>query len=190
MVRTALDLLHDHRLVDVEAAAVELDLAEERHHVQGRERISDLLRIQRVRILDRALGKDADYVYGGSQWTPQVKYTPAFYLTVPKYVDAYKAKYPGLGDPDYHVAESTAACLAFQYAIEAAGSLDTEKVRDALAKLDKTTFFGILKFDSRGINVFKPMVVNQIQNGRLVTVYPPGLAEAKVKYPTPPWGQR
>src|SRR5438874_6701134 len=33
-----------------------------------------------------ALGKDADYVYGGSQWTPQVKYTPAFYLTVADYV--------------------------------------------------------------------------------------------------------
>ena len=42
-----------------------------------------------------ALAKDADYVYGGSQWTPQVKYTPAFYLTVAQYVAAYKAKYPG-----------------------------------------------------------------------------------------------
>src|SRR5713226_6686104 len=27
-----------------------------------------------------ALGKDANFVYDGSQWTPQVKYTPAFYL--------------------------------------------------------------------------------------------------------------
>src|SRR5256886_510510 len=71
-----------------------------------------------------ALGKDADYVYGGSQWTPQGKYTPAFYLTVSEYVAAYKAKYPGLGDPDYHVAESTAACLALQRAIENAKSLD------------------------------------------------------------------
>ena len=41
-----------------------------------------------------ALSKDADYVYGGSQWTPQVKYTPAFYLTVAQYVAAYKAKIP------------------------------------------------------------------------------------------------
>src|SRR5437899_10157422 len=70
-----------------------------------------------------ALGKDANYVYGGSQWTPQVKYTPAFYLTVAEYVAAYKAKYPGLGDPDYHVAESTAACLALLRAIDKAGSL-------------------------------------------------------------------
>jgi hypothetical protein len=34
------------------------------------------------------------------------------------------------------------------------------------------------------------MVVNQIQNGTLVTVWPAGLAEAKVIWPTPPWGKR
>src|SRR5256886_7613986 len=90
----------------------------------------------------KSLGKDANFVYDGSQWTPQVKYTPAFYLTVAQYVAAYKAKYSGLGDPDYHVAESTAACLALQRAIENAGSLDAQKVRDALAALDVTAFLG------------------------------------------------
>src|SRR5260370_22155424 len=88
-----------------------------------------------------SLGKDADYVYDGSQWTPQVKYTAAFYLTVPQYVAADTAKYPGIGDPDYHVAESTAACLALQRAIENAQPLDPKKVRDALAALDVTTSF-------------------------------------------------
>ena len=78
----------------------------------------------------------------------------------------------------------------FQYALQKAGSLDPEKVRDALAKLDVVTFFGILKFDSRGLNVYKPMVVNQIQNGNLVTVWPTGLAQAKVMWPTPAWGKR
>src|ERR1700674_42207 len=119
-----------------------------------------------------ALGADANYVYDGSQWTPQVKYTPAFYLTVAQYVAAYKAKYPGIGDPDYHVAESTAACLALERAIENAGSLDPNKVRTALAALDVTVFFGEIKFDSRGINIYKPMVVEQIQNGVHHTVYP------------------
>src|SRR5437899_4477018 len=61
-----------------------------------------------------ALGKDANFVFDGSQWTPQVKYAPAFYLSESDYVAAYKAKFPGLGDPDYHVAESTAAWLALQ----------------------------------------------------------------------------
>ena len=137
-----------------------------------------------------ALGADANYVYDGSQWTPQVKYTPAFYLTESQYVAAYKAKYPTFGDPDYHVAESTAACLALQRAMENAGSLDPKKVRDALAALDVTVFFGQIKFDSRGINTFKPMVVEQIQNGVHHTVFPTSVADAQPQYPTPAWDQR
>ncbi len=137
-----------------------------------------------------ALGKDADYVYDGSQWTPQVKYKAAFYLSVAQYVAAYHTKYPGLGDPDYHVAESTAACLALQRAIENAKSLNPAKVRDALAALDVTVFFGQIKFDPRGINIYKPMVVEQIQNGVHHTVFPPDVADAQPSYPTPPWDQR
>ena len=109
-------------------------------------------------------------------------------LFAPAYAKAFEAVYHHR--PDYHNAESTATCLAFQYAIQNAGTLDPEKVRDALSKLDVTTFYGILKFDSRGMNVYKPMVTNQIQNGKLVTVWPAGLAEAKPIYPTPAWGKR
>jgi branched-chain amino acid transport system substrate-binding protein len=137
-----------------------------------------------------ALGSDANYVYDGSQWTPQVKYQPSFYLSVADYVKAYKAKYNVSDAPDYHVAESTAACLAFQKAIENAGSLDPTKVRDALAILDVMTFFGQVKFDSRGINIYKPMVVEQIQNGSHYTVFPANVANGSPQYPTPPWSSR
>src|SRR5712671_1342322 len=137
-----------------------------------------------------ALGSDANYVYDGSQWTPQVKYTPAFYLSVADYVKAYQAKYGSSDAPDYHVAESTAACLAFQKAIENAGSLDPSKVRDALASLDVMTFFGQIKFDSRGINTYKPMVVEQIQGGTHYTVFPASVANGQPQYPTPSWSSR
>ncbi|TMD09733.1 MAG: branched-chain amino acid ABC transporter substrate-binding protein [Chloroflexi bacterium] len=137
-----------------------------------------------------ALGKDANFVYDGSQWTPQVKYSPQFYLSVNQYVLAYKTKYNATAAPDYHVAESTAACLALQKAMENAKSLDPAKVRDALASLDVMTFFGEIKFDSRGINVFKPMVVEQIQGGVHYTVFPPDVANGQPQYPTPAWSQR
>jgi branched-chain amino acid transport system substrate-binding protein len=137
-----------------------------------------------------ALGSDANYVYDGSQWTPQVKYKPSFYLSVADYVKAYRAKFSSSEDPDYHVAESTAACLAFQKAIETAGSLDPSKVRDALASLDVMTFFGQIKFDSRGINIYKPMVVEQIQGGTHYTVFPANVANGSPKYPTPSWSSR
>ena len=137
-----------------------------------------------------ALGSDANYVFDGSQWTPQVKYKPSFYLSVSDYVKAYEQKYNSSQPPDYHVAESTAGCLAFQKAIENAGSLDPAKVRDALATLDVMTFFGEIKFDSRGINIYKPMVVEQIQSGTHYTVFPSDVANGRPQYPTPPWSSR
>ena len=136
------------------------------------------------------LGRDANYVLGSAQWSDAVKYhgAPGFYTSAQQYARAFTH---AVGHaPDYHNAESTAACLAFQYAIQRAGTLDPARVRDALANLDVVTFFGLLKFDSRGLNVFKPMVVNQIQAGKLVTIYPYRLAEAEPMYPTPPWGSR
>lgn len=138
----------------------------------------------------QALGKDADYVFGAAQWSTVVKYEgiPGFYRTPAEYSKAFAAKYGQL--PEYHNAESSAACLAFEYAMQKAGSLDPEKVRDALASLDVMTFYGKLKFDSRGLNIYKPMVVNQIQKEQLVTVWPPAVANAKPMYPTPPWSNR
>ena len=48
------------------------------------------------------------------------------------------------------------------------------------------TFFGLLKFDERGVNVFKPMVVNQIQGAKLLTIYPYRLSDARPCIPHPP----
>jgi branched-chain amino acid transport system substrate-binding protein len=138
----------------------------------------------------KTLGKDADYVFGGTQWSPTAKYhgAPGFIPDSKAYAAEFQKKYGHV--PDYHNAESTATCLAFQYAIQKAGSLDPKAVRDALSALDVVTFYGILKFDSRGINVYKPMAVNQIQNGQLMTVWPTGVQNAKPIYPTPPWNKR
>lgn len=137
-----------------------------------------------------SLGKDANYVIGAAQWSTTAKYqgAPGFITSSAEYTKQFKAKYAH--DPDYHNAESTAGCLAFQYAIEKAGSTDPQKVRDALAALDVTTFFGRVKFDERGINTYKPMVVNQIQKGQLVTVWPAAVAVAKPDYPAPVWANR
>jgi branched-chain amino acid transport system substrate-binding protein len=137
-----------------------------------------------------ALTKDADYVMDGSQWTPQVKYRQSFYLSSADFVTAYRKQFSAQDDPDYHVAESTAACLALQRAIENAGSLKPDSVRNALAGLDVMTFFGRLKFDSRGINTYKPMVVEQIQSGKHHTVWPANVADARPQYPTPSWSSR
>lgn len=134
-----------------------------------------------------ALGAAAEGVVGSAQWSPAVNYdgAPGFYRTALEYTAAFVADAGRV--PDYHDAEASAAGLAFTYAIEAAGSIDADAVRDALAALNVTTFFGPIRFDQRGVNVYKPMVVNQIQHGRLVTIYPYRLANAQPVYPAPAW---
>ena len=137
-----------------------------------------------------SLAKDANFVVSPSQWTPSVKSKPQFFYTNEEYVAQYRKMFNTSDDPDYHVAGGTSACLALQKAIENAGSLDPEKVRTALTKLDIQTFFGQIAFNSQGFNDKKPMVVEQIQDGKHVTVFPADIAPAKVQYPATPWAQR
>jgi len=136
-----------------------------------------------------ALGANAQAVLGSAQWSPAVSYTgyPGFYRTAPSYAAAFRSAVGHL--PDYHDAEATAACLAFAYALQAAQSTDREAVRDALTRLNVATFFGQIRFDSRGVNIYKPMVVNQIQGANLVTIYPYRLANARPIYPAPAWNR-
>jgi branched-chain amino acid transport system substrate-binding protein len=135
------------------------------------------------------LGGDANYVLSSSQWTPQVKYQGTdIFGTATKFTQLYQAKYNQA--PSYQAAESAACGLAYQAAIEKAGSIDPQQVRDALANLDITTFYGEIKFNSKGENVTKPMVTIQIQNGKVVTVYPSDVANAAIQYPTPSFGSR
>jgi branched-chain amino acid transport system substrate-binding protein len=131
------------------------------------------------------LGPTANYVLGSAQWTAQEKYKGIdVYSTPANYAQMYQAEYGH--KPSYQSAESTASGLAFQYAIQNAGSIDPQKVRDALANLDIMTFYGEIRFDSTGANTYKPMATIQIQNGSVVTVYPSDVANAQLSYPTPP----
>jgi branched-chain amino acid transport system substrate-binding protein len=136
----------------------------------------------------KSLGPAAEGVFASSQWTPDVKYRGPVFGTARAYAQAFEAKYGFV--PDYHAAESSAAGVTLQLAIENAGSLDPQRVRDALASLDAMTFYGRIKFNAHGLNVYKPMVTVQIQHGRVVTVWPPEIASRKPIYPTPAWSAR
>jgi branched-chain amino acid transport system substrate-binding protein len=130
----------------------------------------------------QTLGKSAEGVLGSSQWVPQVTGQDKWFGTAKDYVATYKQQYGQ--EPEYHNAEATAACLALALAVEKAGSTQPDKVRDAMASLDVPSFFGPIKFDSTGKNVTKPMAVIQIQNGKVVTVWPKDAQEAPLRWPT------
>ncbi len=110
------------------------------------------------------------------------------FRTAQKVEQVYKAKYNV--EPSYQAASSIACGIAFQFALKNAGSIDPQKVRNALANLNVTTFYGQIKFSATGENDTKPMVTIQIQNGQVVTVYPSTVANATLKYPTPLFGNR
>jgi branched-chain amino acid transport system substrate-binding protein len=67
--------------------------------------------------------------------------------------------------------------------VQNAGSTDPDKVREAVASLDVSSFFGPIKFDSTGKNVTKTMSVIQIQDGKPVTVWPADAQEAALIWP-------
>jgi branched-chain amino acid transport system substrate-binding protein len=92
--------------------------------------------------------------------------------------------------PPYQAAESSASVLVFVDAIQRAGSLDTKKVRDALASTNLETFYGHVDFDDTGKNIAKPMVLRQVQKGKFVPVAPSKFAAGQVIFPRPKWSER
>jgi branched-chain amino acid transport system substrate-binding protein len=132
------------------------------------------------------LGDAAEYVLGSSQWTTKTEGEDEWFGTAQDYADGFEAAFDHA--PEYHNAEASAACLAFVLAIEQGGSVEVDSVRQALIDMDENSFFGKIKFDDQGKNIYKPMQVIQIQDGEPVTVWPEG--DAAMKWPTPPFSER
>ncbi len=135
------------------------------------------------------LQADADYVFGGAQWTKDLKYNGDDYWKTPQnYYDQFTKRWGNA--PSYQSAMATASGLVFQKAIEKTGTLDPKKVRDAIAASDFISFAGQMKFNDRGINTFKPMVVEQWQKGSKLTVWPADVANGKPQWPIPAGDKR
>jgi len=133
------------------------------------------------------LQSEANYIFGATQWTSDLRYHGDDQWATPRaYSSAFRRAFPGYTDVPYQSAESTAALVAFQHALEAAGSLNPQSVRNALARLDIMTFYGRIKFDSMGENTYKPMAVVQLQpTGKTYTVFPFDVATHRALYPMP-----
>ena len=134
------------------------------------------------------LGEDAHYLIGPTQWEASMSYQGDYFGSASDYAERYAAKWGG--PPAYQSASATAAALALQLAIEAAGSLDADAVRAALRTLDAATFYGRISFDPTGKNAAKPMGAIQIQNGDIRVVAPANAAVAELLYPAPRWRDR
>jgi branched-chain amino acid transport system substrate-binding protein len=129
------------------------------------------------------LKQNAEYIYGSTQWDESLPYPGN-----KEWFEAYKAEFKH--EPSYHSAAGYAGCVIYAEAVKRAGSLDADKVREALLKLEIRTMFGDYKVDADGFQVAHKMVMLQWQDGKRVVVWPDDLAGGKARYPTPEWGKR
>jgi len=125
-------------------------------------------------------GQSAENITSASWWHPAEQYDGKdIFGSTANFVKLYKAKYNG--EPDYGQASAALCGALFQMAIEKAGSLDRDKVRDELAKLDVVTFFGPVKFGANGqINSLDPPVF-QIQGAKPVVLFPQAIKQGDLK---------
>lgn len=129
------------------------------------------------------LGEDSAYAGGSTQWQSTMSYD-GMYLGTPedfyqRYTEAYDM------EPTYQAAESAAAGFTLQYALENAGSVDTEAVRQALLDMDIMTFYGAINFDETGKNTAHAMAAGQIIDDQFQIVFPPDAAVQDFVYPDP-----
>lgn len=134
----------------------------------------------------RALGKDANYAFGMTAWLPEAKLKDRWFGDAGQFAKEYKARYGY--DPDYHAASGAADVEVLVQAIEDAGSMEPQKVRDAIARISFDSLYGPIAFGANGqINL--PQVVIQVQDDKVVEVYNKGFVN-QPQYPMPAWNAR
>lgn len=139
----------------------------------------------------KELGADANYVFEGEWWLPNMKNKDSVFGTTADYVQACKDKFGEDYVVPYQLSCASAAGTLLQLAIEKADSLDTDKVRDALASLDvELASWPAIAFDETGKNVKWLHPVIQVQDGKYVVVYPESSQEGAPIYPAPEWKKR
>jgi branched-chain amino acid transport system substrate-binding protein len=144
-----------------------------------------------------SLGRNAEFLYANSPWEPELVTLRAGglipvarqYPGAREFVEAHHREYPG-ADLSYQTAAGYAGCQVLVEAVKRVGSLDREKIRDTILKVDLNTVFGPFKVDPDGLQVAHKMLMLQWQDGKKVIVWPEELATGKPRFPTPPWSQR
>jgi branched-chain amino acid transport system substrate-binding protein len=131
----------------------------------------------------RALGTIGDYVIFGTGWHYTLKF-PGIVELNKKHGEKYHRPADPMTGPAY------AAIQIIADAIERAGTLDTVKIRDAIAATDMMSVTGPIKFNPDGTNQTSLGPMAQWQKGKQELVFPLDLATKPLVYPIPKWNER
>lgn len=135
----------------------------------------------------KALGADGNYAFGMTPWLPSPSNRDEYFGNGPDFASAYAQKFGY--QPDYHAASAVADVEAFAKAIEAAGSLDPKKVRDAIAQVNFPSEYGKIAFNATG-QIELPQAVIQVQDGQVRPIFAQGNMLFNPQYPMPAWDKR
>jgi branched-chain amino acid transport system substrate-binding protein len=75
-------------------------------------------------------------------------------------------------------------------AIERAGTLNKDAIRDAIAKTNMETVMGKMTFRDNGTGVVETIIMGQWQKGKIECIWPAKHASTKLVYPFPSWSSR
>lgn len=127
-----------------------------------------------------AAGPSGENITSAAWWHPAAQYAGKdIFGTTANYLKLFREKFKS--DPDYAQASASVSGALFQMAIERAGSLDRDKVRDELAKMNVMTFWGPVKFGPTGqIDLLEPPVF-QLQGGKAVVLSPALIKQGEFK---------
>ena len=132
----------------------------------------------------QSAGTDVNGVFSVTAWDPDAR-TPEN----SRFKASYRAEFNR--DPDYHSASNYSSLDVLAAALRRAGSLDREKLRDAIASLQVKTLIGNWRVDPRtGIQLGYTSYILQWQRGKQVIVYPGNVAHGKPVVPFPAWSSR
>jgi branched-chain amino acid transport system substrate-binding protein len=128
----------------------------------------------------QTLGPLAEDITSMSWWHPAVRYKGKDVFGSTEAFNAAWAKKYG-GEADYVEAGSAACGAILQMAIEAAGTIEPKKVRDAISATDAETFYGHVKFGADGqIDSLQPPVF-QLVGGKPVILWPAAIKQGELR---------
>ncbi len=130
----------------------------------------------------QSLNKDGDFVILAPGWHNAVKFPGAAQLN-----QEHQAKYNSPAQATTGPAYALIQILAD--AIQRAGSLDRDKIRDAIAATNMNTVEGPVTFNADGTgNVV--VIFDQWQNGKQELIWPADQQTKPIAYPATPYSQR
>jgi ABC-type branched-subunit amino acid transport system substrate-binding protein len=128
----------------------------------------------------KAIGKNMEDITGVMQWLPSLN-TPYSDL-IKNVLEKSEVDWT---DYLFTVGRLNAYIVMLQ-AVEKAGVVDREKIRDALSQSTFPSPVGDVKFGENGYAVMQAFPT-QIQDGKIVAVGPQGQVPGRLRYPAPTW---